>query len=199
MKKLLLNILILLSFTAHGQNKIIYKSGYVSYEDLLRNALFNYKADWIMDKISYPVNHGSMKGYHDANYFQHALTPEDAGHLGADVNGLVQGNSDLGDTIYCIGKGRVIEVYENSIIMILHKTSKGYIVSQYRHCLEAFVYPGQYLERVQPIGRIGNDNGIFLAHLHFEIRTDYTLGILGGYGDPEGFVDPMKYIKNFGR
>lgn len=153
---------------------------------------------FIADKISYPVNHGSMKGYHDANPFQRFSYMFYDRHLGADINGNEMGDSDLGDTIYCIGNGIVI-IQIGSIIQVLHNTPFGYIVSQYRHCKDVFVEIGQKVKHLQPIGTIGNEDGAYLnaAHLHFEIRTNIFLDIMGGYGDPEGFVDPMKYIEEF--
>jgi len=44
---------------------------------------------------------------------------------------------------------------------------------------------------------IGNCDGAYLAHLHFEIRIDILMDVRGGYGMPQGYVNPMKYIKEF--
>jgi murein DD-endopeptidase MepM/ murein hydrolase activator NlpD len=112
----------------------------------------------------------------------------------------------MGDTIYSIGNGKVISIfisdYNNGcssyIITILHKTKKAYIASQYRHCGTILVEPEQYVSYLQPIATIGNECGLFQAHLHFEIRTNVFKGIENGYGDPE-YLDPMKFIKEYNR
>ncbi|MFN8257128.1 MAG: M23 family metallopeptidase [Bacteroidales bacterium] len=186
MRKLLIIIFSLLVFKANAQ----------TINDVYATGLFLYKPDWIADKFAYPVNHGKMDGYVDAQPFQHYYAYMGGRHLGADISGIEGGDSDLGDTIYCIGRGKVFYWF-NGILMILHKTTKGYIVSQYRHCLETLVYPGQYVEYLQPVARIGNNQGTYQAHLHFEIRTNILLDVCSGYGNPEGWVDPMKFIENF--
>lgn len=163
---------------------------------LVPRDLNSYNPRWIAHELVYPVNHGSMEGYMDAQPFQHYQTFIKAKHLGADITSLVPGDEDLGDTIYSIGRGRVILRW-SSIVMVMHKTSNGFIVSQYRHCTEVFVTEGQYVDKAQPIARIGNEFGLYQAHLHFEIRTDINLDVEGGYGDPTGYVDPMKFIENF--
>jgi murein DD-endopeptidase MepM/ murein hydrolase activator NlpD len=176
-------------------------------QELIARHFFHFCPVYVADKIAYPVNHGSMDGYYDANPFLKPVRGAITRHLGADINGIIDGNSDLGDTIYSIGNGKVIYLMEmnwhtgakGSIIMILHKTRKGYIVSLYRHCLESFVKEGQYVSYLQPISRIGNDGGLYLAHLHFEIRTNILKGVGYGYeaGMPQGYVDPIKFIRDF--
>ncbi|MFN8257127.1 MAG: M23 family metallopeptidase [Bacteroidales bacterium] len=175
--------------------------------DFWAENFYRFNPVWIAYKISYPVNHGSMDGYYDANPFMKIPEGGKYCHLGADINGINMGNSDYGDTVYSIGRGKVIYVLEmnwsdgtqGSIIMILHKTRKGYIVSQYRHCRKALVGLGDYVEYLQPISTIGNDGGFYQAHLHFEIRTRIIKGIENGYGDPKGNVDPLKYILDFNK
>ena len=124
--------------------------------------------------------------------------------MGCDISGIGGGDSDLGDTVYCIARGKVIYVLEisyeydppASIIMILHKISNRYYVSLYRHCQHVLVKQGDYVEYLQPISTIGNDAGIYLAHLHFEIRTNILLHVGGGYGNTDGYIDPIKFIRD---
>ena len=120
---------------------------------LIPRDLNSYKPRWIAYELVYPVNHGILEGYMDAQPFQHYQTFVKSKHLGADITSLVPGDEDLGDTIYSIGRGKVILRW-SSIIMIMHKTLNGYIVSQYRHCMETFVDEGQYVDKAQPIARI---------------------------------------------
>jgi murein DD-endopeptidase MepM/ murein hydrolase activator NlpD len=173
--------------------------------DLKASMFFDFNTSCIAHKISYPVNHGNMKGYYNANPFQKYSNWFHDKHLGVDISGNGGGNSDLGDTVYAIGRGKVIyvlEVKQNydefaSVIMILHKTPNGYIVSQYRHCQKVLVKYGEYVDYLQPVSTIGNDFGVYQAHLHFEIRTDIMKDIEGGYGDPKGYLDPLLFIEQF--
>ena len=173
--------------------------------DLIAERFFGFNRAWVAHKISYPVNHGRMDGYYDANPFQNKTTAGGLPHLGTDINSNKMGNNDYGDTVYCIGRGKVIYLMQmswadgtpGSIIMILHKTKQGYIVSLYRHCRKSLVGLGDYVEHLQPISTIGNDGGFYQAHLHFEIRTTMIKNIETGYGNPAGYVDPIKFIKEF--
>jgi len=56
------------------------------------------------------------------------------------------------------------------------------IVTKYMHSLETFVSPGDYVERGQNIGLVGNTGQSFGAHLHFQVEVD---GVA---------VDPNNYI-----
>jgi len=163
---------------------------------LIERDLKSYVPPWIAYDLVYPVNHGVMDGYLDAQSFGNYNKFHKMIHLGADISSTVPGDEDLGDTICSIGRGIVITQWSN-VVMIMHKTLNGFIVSQYRHCMEIFVTEGQYVDKAQPIARIGNEWGLYQAHLHFEIRTDINLDVEGGYGDPTGYVDPMEFIKNF--
>lgn len=163
--------------------------------------LYGFVPIYKVQSIQYPVNNGSMKGYTDAKPFG---TKE---HLGSDINGIKTGNSDLGDTIYSIGNGKVIYLWEmnysenrpGSVIMILHNTKDGYRVSLYRHCQTSFVKWGQYIAKNQPISTFGTDGGLYYAHLHFEIRDNVLMGIGPGYGNSAGFLDPMKFIAEYNK
>jgi len=151
---------------------------------------------WVATSWCYPVNHGSMQGYYNAFGFKSYSNFMQSNHLGVDISGVGAPNSDLGDTVYCIAKGKVIYAY-NDIIMILHKTGNTYMVSLYRHCMELFIQDNQYITYNQPIGRIGNCDGVYLAHLHFELRTNIYLNIGTGYGSKfDGYIDPLKFICN---
>jgi len=193
MKKVIL-ILVLLIISVQGYTQVISING---YEKIYRN-LVAYNPYWVAYELVYPVNHGSMEGYIDANPFQRFHSRIKARHLGVDITSPVPGDEDLGDTIYSIGRGIVVTQWSNCI-MIMHKTRNGFIVSQYRHCMEIFVVEGQYIDIAQPIARIGNEWGLYQAHLHFEIRTDINLDVEGGYGNPTGYVDPLRYIESYNR
>ncbi len=46
------------------------------------------------------------------------------------------------------------------------------------------------------IATIGNNKGMYYAHLHLEIREEIGMSIGGGYSsDTTGYVDPTEFIK----
>jgi murein DD-endopeptidase MepM/ murein hydrolase activator NlpD len=129
------------------------------------------------------------------------------GHLGVDINGYKQGNGDLGDTIKSIGNGKVTMVFitvetdkcTGYSLLIKYRLSDRYIIAHYRHCKEIFVTTDNIVNINTPIATVGNDCNLFKAHLHFEIRTDTTIGPEQGYGNLEGFIDPIEFIKEYNK
>ena len=56
------------------------------------------------------------------------------------------------------------------------------IVTKYMHSSATFVQPGDFVERGQNIGLVGNTGESFGAHLHFQVEID---GVA---------VNPLNYI-----
>jgi len=55
---------------------------------------------------------------------------------------------------------------------------------------------GQFVKKGDKIGTIGNVDGTYYAHLHFEIRDDIELPVGGGYSDDiKGYLNPTTFIK----
>ena len=110
-------------------------------------------------------------------------------HLGDDINGIGGGNSDLGDPVYAISDGKV--VYAGwpadgwgNVVVLLHELPDGRMIeSFYGHLDRIGVFVGQRVRRGDQIGDVGNADGKYLAHLHFELRTSPTLDCGAGYAD----------------
>ena len=113
-----------------------------------------------------------------------------------DINGIGGGNSDLGDTIYAISPGIVDKVKEVDYLTIYHKYNSNIIKVLYYHMYKPMVKEGQYVTKGQPIALIGNSDGAYFAHLHFEVMKDTTTFELF-YGDPIGHLDPAILFPNF--
>ena len=126
-------------------------------------------------------------------------------HLGEDWNHEIGGNGDFGHLVYAIADGYVSNadtVHEpgwGMVIRILHNYANAkdpvYVESLYAHLASMWVKPGNFIRRGQPIGTMGNAEGIYHAHLHFEIRKEPGMPIdikFGGdstqYLDPSGFI-----------
>jgi len=147
------------------------------------------------DGFDYPVGGGSAKSFYDAQPF---LKND---HLGSDWNAVTGGNSDLGAPIHSVASGIVYEAKDygggwGKVVRVIHFYDGWFYESLYAHCKEMKVQKGSLVRRGDLIGTIGNVNGKYLAHLHFEIRKKIFLPVGRGYGkDASGHVDPTQFIK----
>jgi len=150
----------------------------------------------LADGFDYPVGSGTAKDYYDAQPFLKN------NHLGSDWNSVKGGNSDLGSKIHSIGHGIVSESKDygggwGKVIRVLHFYDGWFYESLYAHCKDMHVKKGDFIKRGEVIGTIGNVNGKYLAHLHFEIRKKLFLPLGKGYGkDISGHVNPTQFIKH---
>lgn len=135
----------------------------------------------VADGFDFPVGGGDAIGYYTAR----GMTPNY--HLGDDWNGRGGGNTDLGDPIYAIADGVVVYSYPygsnwGEVIIIRHtyRDSAGkidHVDSLYGHVQDRRVRIGDRVRRGQMIAEIGNNNGMYAAHLHLEIRKNINIGI----------------------
>lgn len=153
--------------------------------------------DYITDGFDFPVGKPDGNGYYNAQVFGKN------NHLGDDWNGNGGGNSDLGDSVFATANGYVnfaedVDGGWGNVIRILHKLPDGTRVeSLYAHFEKIVVKSGDWVKRGDFIGTVGTANGIYYAHLHFEIRSDVSMGIGAGYSsDQSGYLDPTKFIRD---
>ena len=160
------------------------------------NSLFKKNPEFIATSFDYPIGKPNAKGYYNAQKFK------ENDHLGDDWNGVGGGNTDLGDPIYAIANGYIsfakdIKGGWGKIIRIIHKYKGKYYESVYAHCNSIHVNEGDFVKKGTLIATIGNANGMYLAHLHLEIRDNIYMDIGGGYGkNTSGYLDPTKFINN---
>jgi len=152
------------------------------------------------DGFQCPVGpNGSGEGYYIArSYVQN-------GHLGDDWNGVNGGDTDLGDPVYATAHGIVVfaknyHVGWGNVVIIRHAYYEGlalkYLDSLYGHLDDFNVQEGQQVRRGQLIGHIGNNNGMYDAHLHFEMRKNLSIGMYRS-SFPRDFTNywvPNKFI-----
>ena len=155
----------------------------------------------LADGFDYPVGNGEAIGY----YRSRGMTPYY--HLGDDWNGNGGGNSDLGDPIHSIADGLVVYSYNygstwGQVIIIRHKylDKSGkidHVDSLYGHVINRRVKVGDRVRRGQQIAQIGTNNGMYVAHLHLEIRKNINIGIqswnyskgYSNYHQPSSFIE----------
>jgi hypothetical protein len=102
-------------------------------------------------------------------------------HPAEDWNGSGGGNTDLGQPVFAIAKGKVIfakDIYGSwgNVVIIEHQFLENAkiktIYSLYAHLDEILVSENSKIDRRQKIGSIGDAHGVHIAHLHFEIRKE---------------------------
>ncbi len=158
----------------------------------------------LADGFDYPVGKPDAKGYYKARGMR--LTRPV--HFGEDWNGLGGGDSDLNDPIYACGDGVVtfaadVKVGWGRVVLIRHayrEPATGqvkYVDSQYGHLRSILVKKGDLVKRGQKIGTMGNNRGMYAAHLHFEIRYNLMIGMFreSVSKSTKNWADPTKFIK----
>ena len=125
-------------------------------------------------------------------------------HLGEDWNKTSGGDTDCGEPVFAIADGEIIFAHDagpgwGNVVMIEHKAADGtQLRSLYGH-LETMSRTSGSVGRRDVIGRIGNANGIYRCHLHFEIKWNECplWNVVGpGYSDSRfGWVDPSEFIE----
>jgi murein DD-endopeptidase MepM/ murein hydrolase activator NlpD len=152
-----------------------------------------------VDGFDFPVGKPDAKGYYDAQPFT------ENHHLGSDWNGVKGGNSDLGDPVYSAADGVVSFAEEvgggwGKVVRVISCVEElgqpQEVEALYAHFDTIAVKAGQKLKRGEQIGTIGNANGQYLAHLHFELRKKPGLPLGGGYShDSTGYLHPTNFLK----
>jgi len=151
------------------------------------------------DGFDFPLGPPNGKGYYNAQPFGRNF------HLGDDWNGVGGGNTDFGDTIYSVATGKVVFAQNmgggwGKVVRITHRTDTTLeapnIEVLYAHMDSFWVKPGSIIQRGEALGTVGNAEGIYLAHLHLEIRSKVGLALGGGYSrNTEGYMNPTAFIK----
>ncbi|MBE2180015.1 MAG: M23 family metallopeptidase [Chthoniobacterales bacterium] len=126
-------------------------------------------------------------------------------HMGDDWNGAAGGNTDLGAPVYCTAHGLVVFARDarmgwGKTVIVRHayweNRKWNYVDSFYTHMHQIFVREGQQVRRGQLVGSIGTNRGMYVAHLHFEIRKNLRIGVnQGSYRkDLSNYYKPYDFI-----
>ena len=113
------------------------------------------------------------------------------------------GNSDCGEPVHATANGWIVFAGNagpgwGNVIIIVHRLPSGDLVqSLYGHLSEISIGEGEVTKR-QKIGRIGDANGRYPCHLHFELRTRgcpvWNVAGPGYLAERNGWVDPSEFI-----
>lgn len=159
----------------------------------------------VAKKFAYPVGETETVTHarDKKDEWYNALDFGESNHLGEDWNKNSGGNTDCGEPVYAIANGIVTYAADagpgwGNVVIITHQLADGNKVqSLYGHLQEIIVTSGEVAIR-QKIGTIGNANGRYLCHLHFEIREEHCPSwdmVFVGYSPIQyGWVDPSDFI-----
>jgi len=161
-----------------------------------------------VDGFDFPVGKPNAEGY----YKSRGLRLRGPQHFGEDWNGRAGGNSDLGDPVYAIAEGIVTFAYNvrggwGNVVLTRHayrdpvSNQMKFIDTLNGHLDKILVRTGQTVKRGQQIGTLGNNFGMYPAHLHFEMRHDLSIGMLRNNApcDTLHWADPTQFINQHRR
>lgn len=159
----------------------------------------------IADSFAYPVSKNEVVTQaKDKDDWYNALDFGENDHLGEDWNKNTGGNTDCGEPVYAAANGVITYAADagvgwGNVVIVEHKLPSGdKVQTLYGHLLEILKSSGEVKKREQ-IGKVGNANGRYPCHLHFELRTaDSPMWNQagGGYSSVRtGWVDPSDFIE----
>ncbi len=162
----------------------------------------------LADGFDFPVGKPDAAGY----YKSRGLRLRAPRHFGEDWNGRGGGDTDLGDPVYSIGDGIVTFAYDvkggwGNVMLVRYgyrdpdDGKVKFIDALYGHLQRMMAKTGDKVKRGQQIGTIGNNRGMYSAHLHFEIRHNITIGMGRNSVPPtlEHWADPTQFINKHRR
>lgn len=160
----------------------------------------------LADGFDFPVGKPNAAGYYKAR----GMRLREPQHFGEDWNGRSGGDTDLGDPVYAVADGIVtyahnVHVGWGNVILTRH-AYRDPATGQVKYCdtlnghlNEILVKDGQPVKRGQQIGTIGNNFGMYPAHLHFEIRHNINIGMQRSSVPSEtvNWADPTEFINKY--
>ncbi|MBK6748922.1 MAG: M23 family metallopeptidase [Acidobacteria bacterium] len=159
----------------------------------------------LAERFSFPVGNGAIltQAKDNKDDWYNALEFGENAHLGEDWNKNTGGNTDCGEPVYAAANGVVTYAADagvgwGNVIIVEHTLPSGdKVQTLYGHLIEIQKSVGEVKIREQ-IGKVGNANGRYPCHLHFEIRTancpDWNKAGGGYANDKTGWTDPSDFI-----
>lgn len=164
----------------------------------------------ISDRFAYPVGPGEYvtpardkkDEWYDAQDFG------ENNHLGEDWNKNSGGNTDCGETVYAIANGEITYAADagpgwGNVVIITHTLPDGTEVQSLYGHLKAIEKTSGTIKFREKVGTIGDGNGRYICHLHFELREQHCPSwdmVFVGYSPVSyGWVDPSDFIDSKGK
>lgn len=125
-------------------------------------------------------------------------------HLGEDWNKSSGGDTDCGELVYAAAEGEIV-LAENAgpgwgnVMIIEHTADDGTKVRTLYGHLQSMLRDSGRVGRREQIGTVGNADGRYKCHLHFELRWNECPlwdEVGPGYSDStHGWIDPSEFIE----
>ncbi len=124
-------------------------------------------------------------------------------HLGEDWNANSGGDTDCGEPVFAAADGEITYAEDagtgwGNVIIITHNLPNGEKVQTLYGHLDKILKSDGTVKKREKIGTVGNANGKYLCHLHFEIRNeDCPMWNQAGNGydsENKGWLDPSDFI-----
>jgi len=126
-----------------------------------------------------------------------------SGHLGEDWT-TAKGDDALGEPVYSVADGwvSVAQDFQNAfgkVVFVCYRLPDGryppFIEVMYAELNSIEVMSGQFVKRGQKIGTVGNVNGTYKAHLHWEVRQTVGFGLGAGFDvKRDGWLGPSEFL-----
>ncbi len=124
-------------------------------------------------------------------------------HLGEDWNANTGGNTDCGEPVFAAANGTIVLAEDagagwGNVVIIEHNLPNGERVQTlYGHLRKMTKTSGEVKLREQ-IGEVGNADGTYWCHLHFELREEncpmWNKAGAGYSAENKGWLDPSDFI-----
>lgn len=124
-------------------------------------------------------------------------------HLGEDWNKNSGGNTDCGEPVFAAAAGIVVYAEDagtgwGNVVIIEHSLPNGKKVQTLYGHLEKILKTSGDVKMREQIGTIGNADGKYWCHLHFELRTEdcpmWNQAGAGYAAENKGWLDPSNFI-----
>jgi len=149
-------------------------------------------------RFDYPVGRPDAEGFYNAQGFGENF------HLGEDWNIVGSAREDLGAPVHSVADGVVSAAVDmkggwGNVVRVVHHIRENrrsfWVESYYAHLDEIHVEVGDAVRRGTTLGTIGDAHGVYLPHLHFEMRSAPDLPFGPGYSTvSDGYLDPSAFI-----
>ncbi len=128
-----------------------------------------------IDGFQSPLGTEAAAFTYDAQPYGELNNKRGGRHVGSDLNGIGGADTDMSMPIYAAARGLVVYSGTPSadwgkVLILAHSLPDGRIIqSLYAHLADSVVGVGQMVARGEVIGTLGSAEGIYYAHLHFEL------------------------------
>ncbi len=156
------------------------------------------------DGFDYPIGKtATVTEAKDKDGWYNAQDFTENNHLGEDWNANTGGNTDCGEPVYASANGVIVYAEDagagwGNVVIIEHLLIDGTKVQTLYGHLESVAKKSGEVKRREKIGTVGNANGRYYCHLHFEVRfADCPVWNTAGQGysaETKGWIDPSKFI-----